>query len=349
MAQDRPSSIAVLILNYKGRLHLQDCLTAVFKQDYPFFSVSVLDYGGDDSREFIRQNFPGTNIITHPVNLGTAGGFNRASRGIKSEYLFFLANDTSLRPDALSQAAQLMEDASVGTVSVKMLEFYNPAVIDQAGFKVDVFGFPAAIGRYETDRGQFAQPFEAFPTGTGLLIRTELFRRAGEFDEAFFTLSDEIDLAWRVEMMGYKNMVNPRAVLLHKVSATLKTRKRWWLRFLSERNTLRFLLKNYSLLTLFFILPAYLFILALEFIFHLVTLKVRVAFALILALLWNIYKLPSTVVKRHYIQSVRRVSDWSILKNRAKRSYKIKIFFDVIRGRARKTGSDPIFSQKVTD
>lgn len=155
MSQLRAPSIAVLILNYRGRQHLDDCLSAVFRQDYPDYSVYVLDYGGDGSQEFIRQKYPKTNIIYHPQNLGTAGGFNRASEGIASDYLFFLANDTALSADALSEAMKTTEDKRVGIVSVKMLDFYNPDVIDQAGFRVDVFGFPAAIGRFEKDTGRF--------------------------------------------------------------------------------------------------------------------------------------------------------------------------------------------------
>jgi len=305
-------------------------------QTYRDYEAILADQvGGDGSDMLVREAFPQVKILHNPDNLGTAGGFNFASKNLQHEYLLFLANDIKLTPNTLEELIKMMNDPQVGIVSVKMLDYYHTDIIDQVGFKVDFMGFPAAIGRNERDLGQYAGPFEAFPTGTGLLIRNHIFKKLGGFDNDFFTLQDEIDLAWRVEMLGFKCIINPRAVLYHKVSATLKKRRRWYLRFLSERNTLRILLKDYKWFNLLWILPIYILVLLAEFVCHLLTFRFKVAFSLPLAILWNIYKLPSTLNYRRQIQKMRSVGDWQILKNRAWRSYKLRIFWDVVTGRAR--------------
>lgn len=321
-------------MNFKGKEHLENCFTSIFTQTYRNYEAFLMDQeGGDGSDALVRENFGQVKILHNSNNLGTAGGFNYASRNINHDYLLFLANDTKLEPNTLEELMKLMDNPSVGIVSVKMLDYYHTDIIDQIGFKVDFMGFPAAIGRNEYDSGQYEQPFEAFPTGTGLLIRNRIFQKLDGFDNDFFTLQDEIDLAWRVEMLGYKCMVNPRAILYHKVSATLKKRRRWYLRFLSEKNTLRMLLKNYKWFNLSWILPIHFLVSFVEFICHFVTFRFKVAFALPLATLWNIYKLPTTLNYRCHIQKIRTIGDWQILKKRKFRIYKFKIFWDVIMGK----------------
>ena len=329
------AKVAVVVLNFKGKQHLRDCFESIFAQTFKDFEALLMDQGeGDGSDALVKEAFPQVKIIRNPDNLGTAGGFNFACRGLAHEYLFFLANDTKLARDALEKLMKSMEDPETGIASVKMLDFYHPEIIDQLGFNVDFMGFPAAIGRYEQDTGQYAQPFEAVPTGTGLLIRNQIFQRLGGFDDAFFTLQDEVDLAWRAQMLGYICVVNPQACLYHKISATLKNRRRWYLRFLSERNTLRLLLKNYTWFNLIWVLPVYSIVLIAEFVYHIVTLRIKIALSLPLAVLWNMYKLPSTLRQRRHIQKIRTVGDAAVLKKRVLRSYKLRIFWHVLTRKA---------------
>lgn len=168
-----------------------------------------------------------------------------------------------------------------------------------------------------------------FLLGGALFIRRELAILTGGYDEAFLTLTDDIDLSWRVRLLGFKVMVEPKALLYHRVSATLsKSHNRAEKRFISERNTLRTLLKNYSLISLLILMPFYFLMLVLESTFFLLINKKNIAKSNIRAVIWNVRHLKSTIGKRKYIQSSRKVSDVKILTKMSFFPNKILVFFD---------------------
>jgi len=166
-----------------------------------------------------------------------------------------------------------------------------------------------------------------------MLIKREVFKETGGYDERTFTLGDDIDLSWRARLLGYKVVVEPKAVLYHRVSATLGTRfGRSQKRFMSERNTLLMLLKNYSLFALMGIFPIYLLILFGEIIFFLLLGKFVLVRSGINALVWNIINLKDTLRRRKEVQNKRAIPESRILCVMKKKSYKINIFFEFLKG-----------------
>jgi len=159
-----------------------------------------------------------------------------------------------------------------------------------------------------------------------MLIKREVINRIGGYDPKFFTLADDIDLCWRAHVAGYKVIVQPKALLYHGVSATLGTiigrsRKR----YLSERNTFRMLLKNYSSSTLVRLLPLYLGLLMAEMALFLMLRKIRLVIAYLQATLWNLRNFRDTWTRHMAIQQLRVTSDKDIQKMVHKKSFKIKI------------------------
>jgi len=80
-------------------------------------------------------------------------------------------------------------------------------------------------------------------TGAALVIRTELFKEIGGFDESHFAHMEEIDLCWRLRRAGYKLAVLPESTVYHLGGGTLSynsPRKT----FLNFRNSLFMLTKN---------------------------------------------------------------------------------------------------------
>ena len=162
-----------------------------------------------------------------------------------------------------------------------------------------------------------------------MFIRKSVLKIVGGFDPSFLTLTDDIDLSWRVRLAGYKVMVEPKAYLYHRVSATLgKTHNRPQKRYLSERNTLRTLLKNYSTGYLCLILPAYFMILLLEMFFYTVMGKWEMTMACLKALNWNLSRLGETRRMRKKVKSYRVVPDSKNMFLMMKRSEKIRMFFN---------------------
>lgn len=325
---------SVVVLNFRGLEHLDVCLSSLEKQTYPNYEVNILDYGGDGSQEFIKNRFPNMKIICMFEDIGgPTGGFNFAARQINSDYMLFLANDIQLNQDVIEKLmTTLVSDDRIAICSPKMLRYFQRDTIDYAGFKLDIFGFPYIFGAHKKDDGTYDQIREAMPTGTVLLIRKAVFDEAGEFDDKFFMLADELDLSWRVRLLGYKSIINPFAVVYHKAGITLKKRRRYTLRYYSEKNTIRMLLKNYALSTLFWITPLYITLLFGELLFYIFILRFDMAYAIIKAIFWNIVNIDSTLRLRCLIQRKRKIRDSEILRERAKKSYKLDIFMEFLRG-----------------
>jgi len=332
--------VSIVIPNWNGRALLERFMPSVVGQDFDSFEVVILDNASaDDSVSFLETHYPQVRVVRHDRNDGTAEGSNVGARAARGEYLFFISNDMWLEPDVLRRlCARLDADPRAGICTLKMrritAEGQRLMTLDSVGALIDVFGFPYPRGINEEDRGQWDDPAPVgFSFGGAMLIRRALFEELGGYDPAFFTLVDDIDLSWRVRLLGYTVWVEPGAVLYHRVSATLNTPafKRAHRRFLSERNTIRTLLKNYRLLNLLWILPAHGMLLGGEMLFFLVLRQWALAGAGWRAVAWNIRRWGETMRLRREMQSRRRVGDREILKMRWRTVGKWWMFRDLIR------------------
>jgi len=334
---------SIIVLNYNGKQFLKECLDSLRDQTYKDYKVYVLDNASTDgSREYISQDFPWVGLIRASENFGTAEGSNVGVRNTSGEYIVLMSNDIRVDPKCIERLVSTLEsDGSIGICS-GMLVKYAPLIsgehlIDNAGGVIDKFGFPLLLHPDEVYRKDDSRIEEAFFSfGGGFIIRRSLFDRVGGFDPKYFTLSDDMDLSWRVRLTGHKVVVDHSAVIYHKVSATLgplfaRSQKRFW----SERNSLRTLLKNYQFWTLFRILPQYLFLLLLEAGFYLAILRADLFCSLLKALVWNSVNLRDTAALRRQVTAFRSVDDRAILGKMHKGIIKLETASLLLAGKIR--------------
>lgn len=338
--------VSVVIPSWNGEDLLRTFLPSILAQDYENLEVIIVDNDSQDRTvDFLREVHPSVRVVRNPRNDGTAEGSNVGARDARGRYLFFLSNDMFVAPSVARLFVNTMEaDPSIGICTLKMLRITADGerlpIIDSVGSDLDIFGFPGPRGINEIDRGQMdARADVFFSFGGAMFIRRDLFFAAGEYDPSFFTLADDIDLSWRVRLLGYRVVAVPEAFLHHRVSATLDTPafKRARRRFWSERNTIRMLLKNYGPLALLSILPAALLMLFGETLFWLLMGQPSVAGALWHAVGWNIAHIRETLRLRRRIQNARTVPDATILKAMHFGSFKLRMFRDY---RRRKNDAD---------
>lgn len=343
--------VDIVIINYNGMPLLRQFLPSVAKLNYPNYEVIVVDNAStDDSVKFLKEYYHQFKIIQADNNYGTAEGSNIGAKYAKGEYIFFISNDMELDKDILNYMIERMEnEPDIGICTCKMKRITETGeklnIIDSAGADIDIFGFPCSRGINQVDNGKFdyfAEVFFSF--GGAMLIRNDVFKKIGGYDSHTFTLGDDIDLSWRVHLLGYRVVVEPKAHLYHRVSSTLGTiYGRTHKRFLSEKNTLRALLKNYSLFTLSFILPFYLMLLLGEMIFFLLVGRIPLASSGIKAVIQTFKEFPDILKKRKMIQSQRKISDFKVFKLLKKKSHKLEIFFDFIKNRGKGVNWDNYF------
>ena len=120
-------SVAIVILNYNGRKHLENFLPSVIASTYTNKRIIVADNGStDDSVAFLKANFSAIEILCNTRNEGFAGGYNWALRGLDSNYYVLLNSDVSVTPGWIEPIIQLMEsNKNIGACQPKLLSYTN--------------------------------------------------------------------------------------------------------------------------------------------------------------------------------------------------------------------------------
>ena len=344
----------MIVINYNGKDLLARFLPSIENQEYENFEVIIVDNAStDNSVQFLKEKYPHYKIVENPRNFGTAEGSNLGLPYADGKYILWLSNDMELDSSFLRYLVETAESSlTIGICTCKMRKITSQGeklnIIDSVGGEIDIFGFPSARGINEPDKGQLEEVSEVFFSfGGAMLIKREVIKKIGAYDPTFFTLSDDIDLCWRAHLAGYEIVVQPKAVLYHRASSTLGTifgrsRKR----YLSEKNTLRMLLKNYSTSTLGKIFPLYLGLLIAEITLFLMLRKFNMVSAYLKAILFNLYSFKDTWTQHNAVQQLRIVSDKDIQKLMYKKSFKVQILKEFLK--TRKNGSWKIYFGEAT-
>ncbi len=245
-------SVAIVILNYNGRDHLNNFLPSVLKSTYQNKRIIVADNAStDDSLEVVANFFPEVEILKHSKNEGFAGGYNWALKLVESDYYVLLNSDVKVTEGWIEPIIDQMEsDRSIAACQPKLLSYYQPNLLEYAGAAggwIDILGYPFSRGRVfdvlEIDSHQYQDTQPIFwASGAAMFVRSHLFKAAGGFDASFFAHQEEIDLCWRMQLLGYKIVVCPASVVYHVGAGTLPRGGRKV--YLNFRNNLLMLSKN---------------------------------------------------------------------------------------------------------
>ena len=246
--------IAVIILNWNGEKLLREFLPSVIAHTpADIADVIVVDNGSSDaSLSVMRNEFPSVKLIEFPENLGFAEGYNQALKATSYEYTVLLNSDVAVDDDWLTPMYDYMAShKNVGACQPKILSYADKSKFEYAGAAggyLDRNGYPYCRGRIfdsiETDSGQYDDITSIFwASGAAFMVRTELYLKAGGLDASFFAHMEEIDLCWRIRLMGYDIVAVPQAHVYHLGGGSLPAsnpRKT----YLNFRNNLLMLHKN---------------------------------------------------------------------------------------------------------
>ena len=243
---------AIVILNWNGRKMLERYLPSVVENTPDDATVIVADNASSDgSLDFLAQYYPSVRCLPLDVNYGFAEGYNRALRLVEAQYYVLLNSDVEVTAGWLKPLVDYMDaHDEVAACQPKLLSWTSKGYFEYAGASggfIDRYGYPFCRGRLfdtvEEDQGQYDQPASVlWATGACLLIRSADYWAAGGLDGRFFAHNEEIDLCWRLHIMGRQVMCLPQSLVYHLGGGTLpkgNPRKT----FLNFRNNLTMLYK----------------------------------------------------------------------------------------------------------
>lgn len=240
--------VSIIIVNCNGKHLLTSCLNSLFANTYKNTEVIVVDNASSDgSAEFIRDNFKDVAIIEQKENLGFAKGNNVAIKLARGEYVAMLNNDAVAEKEWLSELVNAMElNRRIGICASKILFYNNHSVINSSGIcveKISGFTWDRGFGDKESDK--YREKCMVFGAcAAAALYRKDMLGQIGLFDEDFFAYHEDVDLAWRAQLYGWKCMYVPTAIVYHHFSATAGTNSPLK-EYFSSRNRIWLIIKNY--------------------------------------------------------------------------------------------------------
>ena len=247
------AKVAIVILNWNGQKMLAKFLPNVIEYSRQDAEIWVADNSSSDgSMHLLETQFPQVKTIVLEQNFGFAEGYNRALRQIEADYYVLLNSDVEVSHHWLTPLIEFMDShPQVAACQPKLLAEYDKDSFEYAGACggfLDKYGYPFCRGRIfgmvERDNGQYDYQQEIlWATGACMMIRSADYWKAGGLDGRFFAHNEEIDLCWRLRLMGRKIYCIPESEVYHVGGGTLP-KSNPMKTFLNFRNNLTMLYKN---------------------------------------------------------------------------------------------------------
>ncbi|MGI8426580.1 MAG: glycosyltransferase [Actinomycetota bacterium] len=252
--------VSIVVLNFNGKRFLDPCLESLTKQSFPSSSTEILfvdNASSDGSVDHVRAHWPSVRVVELRTNLGFAAGINAGVKASTGKFVALINNDAVAEPDWVTKGLEGFNKGSdVGMVASKILTM-DGKTIDYAGGALSFYGHGYKVGVNEPDEGQFDRPAETlFASGCALFMQRQLFLETGGFDEDYFAFFEDVDLGWRLWIMGYRVLYEPSSVVRHHHHGTANHLGQERELFLLERNALMTIMKNYEQANLDNLLPA---------------------------------------------------------------------------------------------
>lgn len=216
-----PEPVAVVVVTWNSAHEIAACLDSATAERPE--ELWVIDNGSrDGTAALVRARFPEVRVLECTENLGFAQGCNLGVERSRAEYVLFLNADARLAPGYLALLVEALAREPRAASATGKLVYEEAGVrhIDSAGIVLNAHALrPMDRGFGEVDSGQFDAPERIFgPSGAAALYRRRALEAAGEgpFDATLFAYYEDVDLAWRLNRMGWHHLYEPNALAFHR-------------------------------------------------------------------------------------------------------------------------------------
>ncbi|MGQ9459871.1 MAG: glycosyltransferase family 2 protein [Candidatus Bathyarchaeaceae archaeon] len=328
------SSVSIIIVNFNGKEFLRRCLTSLLTTNYPNFEIIIVDNASTDgSVELVGKLFgshSSIKVVENRENLGHAEGCNVGAKVAKGKYLLFLDSDTEIKTGSclnqknersyipenwLLELVKVMEsDRSIGIAQAKIVLAKDNCLLDYTCMAIDALGTWHAT--YGLRENELQHNSEILAASSGCcIVRKEVFDEVGGFDPDYFIYDDDTDFSLRARLLGYKVILVPSAIIVHRGGGVLRGINSRTV-YHSAKNRVCTLIKNYEPRNLWWRFLVLSFLMSMVSVGFLLLKKFEEAKATMKGLSNSITSFKKTWVKRLIVQSKRRVRDAELVRKR---------------------------------
>ncbi len=316
-AKDKTGSavpaISVLVVAYQSGPTLDLCLKALAAQTWTDFEVVVVDNGSTDGApQAAARAFPDWQHVAAGENLGFAGGVNLAANLARGRWIALINPDAYAESDWLEELLAGTEAfPAVRCFGSRQLMDENPDLLDGLGDVMSISGIPYRGGYRNPDPG-LTSPGEAFSAcGGAMLMERDLFLKLGGLDERLFCYCEDVDLGYRLRLIGEPTIILPKAVVRHEGSAASGGPRSDFAVFHGTRNRLWVFVKNTPPLLFWLSLPLHIAATAVLFARDISRGEAGAPWRGI----WAAFAgMDTALAMRREAQATRRVSSWAVAR-----------------------------------
>lgn len=245
--------VSIITPNYNGVKFLKDFFNSLLIEEDYIKEVIIIDNASNDgSIEYINNlssNYPiDIKLIKNTRNLGFASAVNQGIKVAKSEYLYLLNNDVEITKDTIKNLlVKINLSNNIFSVSSKMIQFNNRNLIDDAGDEYTILAYTKKSGNNQ-DINNYTETREIFSSCAGAaLYKKSIIEEIGYFDDNFFAYMEDLDLAYRAKINGYKNYFSPDSIVYHIGSGTTGSQYNEFKVKIAARNNIWLIYKNFPI------------------------------------------------------------------------------------------------------
>ena len=216
--------LSIITINYNGLKDTCELIESLPLEDKSIEVIVVDNASKENEATIIANRYPQVKVIRSEKNLGFAGGNNLGIQAAQGKYLFFINNDTILKPQTSNirhLISRLETDDKIGAVCPKIRFTWGDNPIQFAGF-TPLSRYTMrnrSIGFGESDRGQYDT---AYPTpyahGAAMIVKREAIEKVGLMPECYFLYYEELDWSMMFTRAGYSIWYEPACTIYHKES-----------------------------------------------------------------------------------------------------------------------------------
>lgn len=243
----------IVIVNWNSGTFLEKCLSSINNK----YHTIVVDNGSTDGSIDCISSFKNLSLLQQSENHGFAKACNIGANLAKSDYILFLNPDAAIYPDTIDKVIAFMDYASnaqIGICGVQLIDENGNTARHCSRFPsvIRFLSHTFVLDRINPRLGRVMKEWDHNSTlvvdqviGAFFLVRTNLFKSLGGFDERFFVYYEEVDFAYRAHLAGWKSTYFSGAKAFHAGNGTTKNIRAHRL-FYSVRSRLLYVFKHFA-------------------------------------------------------------------------------------------------------
>jgi GT2 family glycosyltransferase len=245
------TSVSLVLVTHNSEAHIEASLGIVLNDPDAPDEILVVDNGSTDGTVPIVERM-GVKLIALEENHGFAYGCNLGASLTRGDVIAFLSPDTEPTQGWLPPLVEAISRPEVGAAMPVIDLTYAPDHWFTSGSALTYLGFAWSTHSGEPIPPDPPEKEVPFPSGTAFAIERPLFDHLGGLRDEYFLYLEDVDLGWRLRLMGLKSIQVPASRVAHDYEFDRHARKMYYL----ERNRLRMVCANYLPSTLLLLAPA---------------------------------------------------------------------------------------------